>query len=68
MMYICKTETETFLLQNICRMNLLMPLLTTPVVLQEANKYRTILVVKRNPVIVTGQVSKGNILQITRKA
>lgn len=68
MMYICKTETETFLLQNICRMNLLMPLLTTPVVLQEANKYRTILVVKTNPVIVTGQVSKGNILQITRKA
>lgn len=68
MIYICKTETKTFLLQNIRCMNLLMPLLTTPVVFQEANKYCTILVVKTNPVIVTGQVSKGNILQITRKA
>lgn len=46
-------------------MNLLMPL---KISLQEANQYHKILVANPIPLIVTSQVSKGNVLQITRNA
>lgn len=67
--YICKTKPDFFAVVANCLLyELAYASHKLQQVLQEANQYHKILVANQIALIVASQVSKGNILQITRNA